>query len=355
MSSHNHGIDLLRIFIAFYMVFNHAVGQGGIIGNLKEGTLAYSIIWFINILNNCGANIFILISGYTSITRKEKKDYWSRLIVLYLEVLFYNVLVYLIYNLTHGMEITMPELVKKFFPVTNTTYWYFSMFVGLSAIKPLLDKGIREMEEKYLRQVFFALVILYGIYPFFYGGFGLIDGFSVIWFVVLYAIGAIAKKCEIGKNLSIFTCLAFVLILGAFTWIWKMHGPTFSICGKPIDPDVFIPYASPTMFGMAFFELLAFSKMNFSSFSQKVINFAAPSVFGVYILNTHPSFWHYELKDRFVSLASRRISVLLPRILLHMIIFVTAAVLIDKGRQILFRKLRVSEKAASLIAKINRE
>lgn len=335
----NYGIDLLRIIAGFYIVFIHAIGQGGVLEHLQKGTLSYSVMWALQIIGNCGVDIFILISGYTSIMKKEQKDNWNRLIQLWIEVLFYNVLGYLLYNLTHNIRIVPHDLLMTFMPISNTTYWYFSIFAGFSAIKPILDKGIRSLDEDQLKPLFLILWLVFCIYPVFYGGFGIIDGFSVIWFIVLYSIAAIAKRAEIGKNHSKPILIIMILALAAFTWLWKLYGFEFYTFGKKIDNDTLLPYASPTIAGIAFLHVILFSKFRFPENIKKIIRFAAPSAFAIYILNTHPSYWHNELRDRFTELASRRISVLLPRIFLYTITFVVTAVLIDKIRQYLFKKL----------------
>lgn len=348
--SRNYGIDLLRIVAASYIIFIHAIGQGGVLSNLQEGTLPYSIMWALQIVGNSGVDIFILISGYTSISKNERNDYWSKPILLWLEVLYYNVLIYLIWNLTHGLPVIPQELLKTFFPVTNTTYWYLSIFIGFSAVKPILDRGIREMDEKHLKQVFVVLFMMFIIYPVFYGGFGIIDGFSVIWFIVLYSLAAIAKKSRIGENLSTTDISAMMFGLLAITWLWKMYGFTFSVLGKTIDNSILLPYASPTIAGIAFLHILLFSRFNPSHNFSKLIQFAAPSAFAVYIMNTHPSYWSNVLKNQFAPVAIRRFSVYFPRVLIYVFSFVIIAVLIDKIRQYIFRKTAVAKKIENVLS-----
>lgn len=348
----NYGIDLLRIVAAVYIVFIHAIGQGGVLSNLVKGTLPYSIMWTLQIVGNCGVDTFILISGYTSISQKERKDIWSRPILLWLEVLYYNVLIYLIWNVTHKLPIVSEDLLRAFFPVTNTTYWYLSIFIGFSAVRPILDKGIREMDEKYLRQVFAIISLLFCIYPLLYNGFGINDGFSVIWFVVLYSLAAIAKKCKIGENLPIAGIFAIMLGVVTITWLWKIKDIRLYIFDRTIKSATLLTYASPTITGIAFLHILAFSKFKLSNTITKIIRFAAPSAFAVYIINTHPLYWNNELKNRFAAAEFRRFSVFFPRVLIYVFSFVIISILIDKVRQCIFKKLRLQKKIEVLFAHI---
>ena len=108
----NYGIELLRIIAGLFVIVYHALGQGGVLENLIEGTLSFKIVWLIGIISYCAVDVFVLISGYTSISIIEKEYDWSKLILLWLEVLYYSVVVYIGFSLIKGFSITK-ILIKK--------------------------------------------------------------------------------------------------------------------------------------------------------------------------------------------------------------------------------------------------
>ena len=347
----NYGIELLRIIAGLFVIVYHALGQGGVLENLIEGTLSFKIVWLIGIISYCAVDVFVLISGYTSISIIEKEYDWSKLILLWLEVLYYSVVVYIGFSLIKGFSITPGVLLSYFFPIMNLSeYWFFASYLCLMMLKPLLDKGIRYTNENTLKTLFIILILIVSTYTIIVDRFFLILGQSPYWFVVLYVMGAIIKKCEFDKKISNLklVCLwaGFVLL----TWAYKCYGPVFYIFNHRIYDRTFISsYTSPTILGCAIVYVIAFSRMKFSDTINKIIRFASPSVFAIYLINTHPLYWNYELKNKFLEYAPRRISVLLPKILIFCVSFFLFAILIDKIRQYIFQKLQIRNKVYKLL------
>ena len=348
---YNAGIDLLRIVAQFYIVFQHALWQGGVLPNIQPGRHAYSILWALQIWAQCAVDIFIIISGYMSVDKEENRIDWIKLILLWLEVVFYNVLGFLLYKLIQGDTFTFKELLDRFFPVYFTAYWFFSVYFAFSLIEPILRAGIQHIDQNHQKTFFFSIFLVFCCYSLFYDGFVLNNGYSVIWFVILFILGATAKKCEFAEHLSILKIVLLALVLEFISWFWKIKGINFHINYTQFTEDSLLRYTSPTITLIALLHVLAFSKLQFSDLFTKIIRFAAPSAFAVYLLNTQPFYWHYVLSNKFISLSDKYISILLPRIFLYTLLFVIAAILIDKIRQLLFKKLKIKEKLTGMIDK----
>ena len=350
-NNRNYGIELLRIIAGFYVIMLHTLGQGGVLENLLEGTLSFKIVWLIEIISYCAVDVFILISGYTSISNIEKEHDWSKLILLWMEVLYYSVIVYIVFSLIKGSSIKSGVLLSYFFPIMNhSEYWFFASYLCLMMLKPVLDKGIRYTNEKTLKILFILLILIVSIYTIVVDRFFLILGQSPYWFVVLYAIGAIIKKCEFDKKISnlklVCLCASFIFL----TWACKCYGPVFYIFNHRIyDRTLISSYTSPTILGCAIIYIIAFSRLKFPDTINKIIRFASPSVFAIYLINTHPLYWNFELKNKFIDFGPRRISVLLPKILLYCVSFFLFAIFIDKIRQYIFQKLQIRNKIYKLL------
>ena len=114
----NYGIDLLRIICMFFILVLHCVGIGGIIDNVIENSIQYKVVWFMTIFAYCAIDIFALISGYVSYSSKEKKINYSNYIILWLQVIFYGILVTGIFNIFYENIISKVDYLIVLFPVT---------------------------------------------------------------------------------------------------------------------------------------------------------------------------------------------------------------------------------------------
>ena len=340
----NYGLDLLRLTAGFYVIVLHTLGQGGILDFVPEGTLSFKIVWFFEILAYCAVDVFILISGFTSYPAKKRTD-WTKILVLWLEVLFYSLVIFIIIKLIRHEKVLTRDLIRMFFPILNhKEYWFFASYLCLFLFKPILDKAIEQAEEKYLKIFFILVISIFSIYSIIRDPFYLILGSSPFWFLILYTLGAACKKCKIGDGLSI---LLLCIEMGAMifiTWIFKCYGPTFYIFNERIHDKTLINYTSPTIICIAISHLLIFARINVPDRLIKYIKFTAPSVFAIYLINTHPLYWNHYLYNKFASLAPRRISVLFPQLFLYSISFFIFSIIFDKFRQLLFRKLKIGDK-----------
>ena len=135
----NYGIDLLRIISMFCIVILHCLGQGGILKNAVINSNQYKFAWFMEIFAYCAVDIFALISGYVSYSKEEKRTKYSNYLNIWLQVVFYGLLVTGIFN------IIKPELIHKrdyllvLFPVTNGLYWYVSAYTGKAKREKVLS------------------------------------------------------------------------------------------------------------------------------------------------------------------------------------------------------------------------
>ena len=346
----NYGLDLLRLLIGFMVVLGHAIGRGGILDHAPEGSLNFKIVWFIEAWAYSCPDIFIIISGYTSISERDKKQDWSKLIVLWLQVLFYSVVFTIIYTLINGAPLEFPLVLRSFFPLMNhPEYWFFASYCALFILKPFIDKGIKAFDEKELKILFCIIFAVFSLYTVIGDPFYLISGITPFWFILLYILGAITKKCALGERISSAGLLAMVYGLIIITWLSKNYCPAFYIMGHRIDENTLYSYTSPTITGCAILRVILYSRLKPGKFTRSVVRFAAPSVFAIYLLNTHPVYWNSILPNQFIELAPRRLSVMLPPVFLYSVSFYAAALLIDKIRQMIFKSLRVQARIHNLL------
>lgn len=353
-TARNYGIDLLRIIAMFFVIVLHCLGRGGILRNATLNSTSFKAAWLLEIIAYCAVDIFALISGYVSYNKKTKaKNY----INLWFQVVFYCLLTVVVFNIFNPSIVTGKDYIRSFFPVTKNMYWYFTAFTGLYLLKPILDKAINNIEEKDLKKIFIALIIGYSIVDTFIKRFTLEGGYTVIWLVILYILGAIIHKCEIGKKMKLYQSLIGISILVLITYLVKIYGTgninilkdTFGII---INSDLLINYTSITILGIAILFIIGFSKIEFNNISKKIIGFGASSAFTIYLLNNHYFTWNNIMLDLFKDIANDSVLKIYGYVIGFSLVFVIGSILIDKVRIFIFKGLKIdklSEKISNLL------
>lgn len=342
-NEHNYGIDLLRIIAMLYVVILHTLGQGGLLDATNVGTNQYVFSWFIEVFAFCAVDIFALITGYVNYSDQKKDKNYSNYFVIWCQIVFYGVIVTLIFNFIYPEIVTKKDLLEMFFPITNNLYWYFTAYTGLIIIMPLLNAGLRACSKESLKKLFIVLFIVFSIFDSITNRFAFSKGYSFIWLVIMYLMGAIIKKCDIGKNIKIYHALIGIILCCIIGWYWKIYGNPFYIFDIKVNNNFLISYTSPVVLLSAMLYLIAFSKIKFNLILRKFISFAASSAFAVYILNVQKFIWQYVMKNNFTYLANEPLFTILIHIITFSLLFVIISIFIDYGRRKLFDFLKIKK------------
>lgn len=335
----NYGIDLLRIFSMFLITLLHSLGHGGILNNVKLGSVQYSVTWMIEIFAFCAVDIFALITGYVYYSDNNKKIKYSNYIKLWFEVIFYNLLITILYVIINKQCLDFKTIFNCFFPICKNSYWYFTAYTGLFFLIPIINAGIRNTENSKLKKYFMIIFILFSVFDTVFKRFNLQVGYSVIWLIILYIMGAIIKKCEIGKNIKTYQALLIIWFLGIITFVFFKFGFETEL----IKNDVFISYTSPTVLGMAIFYLIGFSKIKFSDGLMKIIKFTSSSAFAIYLINDNILIRENYIKNIFINIVNDSTFIIILHLLLFSIMFISLSLIIDKIRIIIFKLLRINK------------
>lgn len=349
----NYGIDLLRILSMFYVIVLHTLGKGGILSATVQGSTQYSAAWLLEVFAYGAVDIFALISGYVSFSESEKKVNYANYILLWLEVAGYGVVIVLLAQLIAPDSVAKSDLLTVLFPVTNDLYWYFTAYTALFAVMPVLNAAVRKCSKQTLRKVIILIFTVFSVYDSIVKRFEIKNGYSFIWIALLYLMGMILKKCEIGARAKVMHLVFGIIGLGLVAWLWKLYGAEFRILNITVTRDFFISYTSPAVLGSSLLYVLLFAKMNIRGAARKMVSFAAPGAFAAYILNNNFLIWQHLMHERFAFAADKTIYIL-GIVIVFAFCFVAAAVLIDKVRVYIFRLLRlrqIAQKAVMLAEK----
>ena len=340
----NYGIDALRIYSMWMIVILHILSQGGILRKIAgEG---YYLVWWLEIFAYCATNCYTLISGYIGKSNGSRHNY-CKIIEMWVQVFFYSFGITIICFIFNVGNISLKDVIESIFPVASIQYWYFTSYVGLFFLMPILDFIIEHLDRRKCDKFLLLLIAVFSIYgtiskifgdPFFLG-----DGYSVLWLTILYFLGAWMKKYEIVNKIS--NKLAIFGIFMSTMIVW------FCFCCVPFG-GLLVSYISPFILFNATMFLCIFSKANFSTVGEKIIMWVSPATFGVYLIHCQKIVFNEYLKDAFVWMLELN-NILLPIAVLIMgfVVFIVC-IFIEKVRISVFKFLDKKQLVIFLCGKI---
>ena len=339
----NYGIDLLRLFSMFLVTILHVLGQGGVLSRATGA--GFSVSWLLEVIAYCAVNCFGIISGYVGYTEEKKIYRFTKYMSVWLQVVFYSFGIRLIYYIVQPELMEGRSLLAALFPVSTNHYWYICAYTGLFFIIPWLNNLVRQCSEREMNQLALVLFLVFSVYANFARTnadvFRLGGGYSFIWLVILYLIGAWMKKCAIPEKIKALPCVISIVACVILTWV-----PIVSFTTRG---TIFLSYISPTVLFMAVFLLIVFSKMHFGVMGERIIKMFSPAALGVYLLHVQVDFWEFFMKGRFISIAEA------PAWQIPFLVLGAAGAIflfcicVEKIRLALFKVLRVNELAEKMV------
>lgn len=339
--SRNSGIDLLRVLSMFYIVMLHTLGLGGIIGAAEPGSAHHLLGMFWQMWVYCALDIFALISGYVGYREKEEPFRYANYLVLWLQVAFTGLATAAVFWLLDPGAVSGTVLARAVLPITCNTYWYFTAYTGLFFLIPVINAGVRGSSREQLHKLFAAMLILFSVLSTIANRWQLENGFSCFWLVILYIMGAIAKKLGWEKRFSPGVLVAGIVICACLSWglrLLEEFHPLFE------SRRIASTYLAPTHVCSAMLYLLLFANMKLPERAKKWIAFAAPGTFAVYLLNCNGLIWDRFVLNRHGYLAGEPLYEMVLAVLAGSAGFVVFAVVADALRQRLFHLLRVRQR-----------
>ena len=190
-TSRQSNIEILRIIAMCMIIAMHYMTKGMNLPKLSVDSSLHNVIFRL-IFAFCASsvNVYVFISGYFAIDSE-----WSvkKLLRLWIEVLFYSILVPVILAAIGLVDISTLGFGTRqqiFLPISYEHYWFATAYVMLYLFSPILKAAIEHLDKKKLGAVILTTVTVFcgfkSINPY------LIPwdkyGDDVIWFMILYLI-----------------------------------------------------------------------------------------------------------------------------------------------------------------------
>lgn len=360
-NKYNYGIEVLRIISMFMVVILHVLGLGGILSNAPTDSPQYHVAWFLEILCYCAVNCYALISGYVMIEANFK---YRKYILTWLQVFTYSIGITLIFMLWNRQSVDLKFLVESFLPVLSRRWWYFTGYTGVFFLAPFLNTMIKNLDKKKMTILFITLIALFSVIPTlvskFCGDlFYIQSGYSMLWLLILYILGAIFKRCEKDiaqrfNNLSQFATVGWIVCI-LVTFIFHNGGMYLpdEFPGKQTIVNNVVNYISPTMVGCAMCMLIVFSRLRIQeNVCGKYIKNISKLAFGVYLIHVHPLVCQYIIQGRYVKLAIVPVWKMVVGVITSALVIFMGCLCIEWARSKVFGVLRIGKRIDKLRIKM---
>ena len=341
----NYGIDLLRIFSMINIINLHINIFSRLLYS-KFSSPKYKSIWRLEVYSYPAVNCFGLISGIVG----YKKYKFSNLIYLWLTVFFYSISISLYLFIVKDVGINKKMLLLSLFPILIKRHWYVNAYFSMYLFIPFINYGIHYLNRDFLKNIVIFFIFFYSIYNLIAKYMNLnsnfnflIEGYSSMWLILLYIIGAFYGKYIIDYNNNNIILLIKILIF-FFATVFSSEFDFKLIQSKSkIKKRIFISYLSPTMVIQAITLVMIFSQIKIENkFLIKIISFLTPLNFSAQLI--HARF--FQTKIKIIKILFSWVLMFKPNLLFFKIygvgiIVYFICIFIDYFRFIIFKFLRI--------------
>ena len=338
MKKRNTGINLFKLFSMFMIALLHVLGMGGITG-AAAGTSSYYPVYLMQNAAFCAVNCYALVSGYLMLGKKIKP---SRITELWFEVFFYSVSISAIMMIVYRDLFSARNIVYAVTPIISNQYWYMTSYFMMYLFVPMMNKFADAANKKvFTATIVVILVLTTGSLMIKQDGFRLNDGYSPIWLMIMYLVGAYMKKFNVGAKMKKWLALLLYVISSLCSFILCVFSKKLLkiMLGNDIS---YLSYTSPFVVLSAIFLFIFFSKLKFGKKTEKFINYITPAALGVYLIHTHPLVFNKLMKDIAMPLVNHGTAAMIfGSVAMALAVFIICIV-IDLLRIQLFRLIRIN-------------
>ena len=276
----NLGIELFRIVCMLLIIAFH-VSDHGVISidstmPITENWLTLAFARLGGAIGNCA---FVIIGGYL-LCMKEFDS--RRIIKLWLQTFFYSVVCGLIAFKMGLIDVTIKKIVMMLLPITYNEYWFISSYLILIILVPFLNPLLHNISKNKHKGFIGIGVLIFSLIPTITRDFWMDSNNLILFFIVLYAVGAYIRMYSIpGNKKYLLYAVLLMILVGTSIWGLAYINQTFN---KNIDIFTLVwpTYRFPGLL-TALCLFLGFKDLQLPY--GKIITFFSTSVFSVYLLH----------------------------------------------------------------------
>ena len=344
----NLGIDLLRGLAMFFVIIWHFVGQGGLLEHAEAGSAKYWVMSAVQILTICCVNLYGLTTGYLMC---DKPFRLSRVVKIWVTTMFWSVAVSCVLFAVFPETRTFEEIVSMFLPILRGRYWFFTAYVVVMLLSPVLNLVIRSLSRRQYHLLLAVLFLLFGVIP--VGSLGndvmrISTGHHFSWMIALYVIGGYLRRFALEEGAKKWLAGYFLFV--AVHLLYKL---AVAVVGLNGFTDLLLTYPSPLVVGESICLFLyfkdAFAGISGESLAGKLIRFAAPGIYSVYVIHVHPRvYWNRQILDLFRVWDNWNLLAVCVAMIGTAVALFVVCVCLDALRQRLFRGMGIDRTLENL-------
>lgn len=211
-------MELLRIVAMCMVVALHYLIKGEAAVSLVENFTAVNLVlWLVKAFCIVTINVYVLLSGYFLLETEWKV---SRLLKLWIQVLFYSVgvpLVCFVLGIGEVRQWGLYDWINVLFPVQMEHYWFITAYVVMYLLIPVLSLGVKSITKKQHQLVIAGLLLVFSVPKTILPVYIPTDryGYDFGWFVCLFIMAAYLRLYGIpflnqkGKALTAYVVSVF--------------------------------------------------------------------------------------------------------------------------------------------------
>lgn len=204
------GIELLRIILMLQVIYLHVSNFGEFASvNTDWGGIHELIYWIHQTLCRCPVYVFMIISGYFSVTSKTTmQTVWKKAGTVYLPMIFYSLVLTLVTGATGLAEVRLGDIIKSFLPLTSRTWYFMTIYLLVLILSPVINSALTKLSKKDFQILLGVLFFMFSLWQ---------VASSVEPFSKVISVDSVIETTK-GRGLDGFL---FMYIIGAYLRLHK--------------------------------------------------------------------------------------------------------------------------------------
>lgn len=222
-------LELYRIIVMMLIVAHHYVVNSGLMEVMADDPMSSKslYLYILGMWGKTGINCFVLITGYFMCRSNISL---IKFLKLFLEVLFYNIMIWAIFVATGYESFSIKMMLKDVLPITSIHNGFTSCFLVFYLFIPFLNVLVGNLDKKrhqYLLALCLFTYTFLAMIPKIHVVFNYVTWFSVLYlissYIRLYGVFPSVKNIQWGMITLVSVALSMVCTIG-FIFLHLKYG-----------------------------------------------------------------------------------------------------------------------------------